>query len=331
MNRDEASLAERLFPQLCDGQFHSGSDLAASAGVTRSAIWKAVEQLRQLEAPVQAVTGRGYRLARATQALDARRIATLLADDAPDVQVDVVWSIASTNASLLERGVAEPGRCLALLAEHQSAGRGRRGRSWQAPLGGGLCLSVASSFAELPPDASALSLAVGVCVLRALRRLEIAGAQLKWPNDVLCADGKLGGILIELRAEAGGPAQVVIGIGLNVLLDTATRAAIALAGNQAADLAQLCERPPDRNVLAAAVISECVRGLREFAVTGFASFVSQWLAADALRDQAVTVSGAGDSTVGVARGIDARGALRLQTASGLQSIVSGEVSLRRQS
>ncbi len=96
------------------------------------------------------------------------------------------------------------------------AGRGRRGRAWLAPPGGSICLSLSWTFREVPADLSALGLVVGVCKLRALRELGIAAAKLKWPNDILVDDRKLGGILIELRAESDGPVYVVIGIGLNV-------------------------------------------------------------------------------------------------------------------
>ncbi len=333
-----APLAQRLFVALCDGHFHSGSELARAAGVTRSAVWKAMRQLRAMGAQVHAVTHRGYRLAAPAAVLDVRHITDLLGDATQDVLVDVAWSLESTNLALLNTTAVAGARVQVLLAEHQSAGRGRRGRRWLAPLGGGLCLSLATSFAELPPDVSALSLAMGVCVLRAMQQLDLAPAQLKWPNDMVTSAGKLGGILIELRAESGGPAHVVVGIGLNMQLDDATRGQLDAAGNPATDLRALGADPQDRNAVAAALIAQCARGLREFGRHGFGPFIDEWRAADALRDRSVQISG--DATeseaaahlsiaaVGIARGIDARGALLLEGATGLRAIVAGEVSVR---
>lgn len=326
--RGAQPLAQRVFATLADGRFHSGSDLARAAGVTRSAVWKAVQQLRQLGAEVQAVTHRGYCLESGARALDAEQIRSQLGAEAAGVSVEVMWSLESTNLALLSREAPARGCTHALLAEHQSAGRGRRGRQWHAPLGGALCLSLSVGFTELPPDASALSLAMGVCVRRALHRLGIGPAMLKWPNDIVAQAGKLGGILIELRAEAAGPAHVVIGIGLNVRLDAATVAAVRESGTIAADLASLGADPSGRNAIAAALIAECTRGLRDFSHAGFAPFIEEWRRADVLRDQTVSVSGAGAAHQGMARGIDARGALLLETAGGIQHVVAGEVSVR---
>ncbi len=328
MSAAEASLAQRVFTSLCDGRFHSGSDLARAAGVTRSAIWKAMRQLRAMGAQVQAVTHRGYRLAAPAAPLDAAAISVLTGSHRATTFIEVAWSLESTNLSLLASPAPPAGQVQVLLAEHQSAGRGRRGRSWLAPLGGGLCISFSTSFAELPPDVSALSLATGVCVLRALRRLGLAPALLKWPNDIVTPDGKLGGILIELRAESGGPAQVVVGIGLNLRLDATTIAQLREQGAAATDLQSLGADPLARNAVAAALIGECVQGLQQFAGSGFAPFIGEWRAADALRDRAVTASGSGPALEGIARGIDVRGALLLETATGVLPVVAGEVSVR---
>ena len=239
-----------------------------------------------------------------------------------------MWSTGSTNADLLARSAVSPGQFDFLAAEYQSAGRGRRTRSWFAPPGGAICLSLSWSFPTLPPDLSALSLAVGVCALRALSGVGIGGAALKWPNDLVANGAKLGGILIELRAEAGGPAQVVIGIGLNVALGANMRAQIEASGTHAADLAQLGVESCDRNRLAAALITQTVHGLEQFAGNGFSSFAAEWRAADALVGKRVVVNADGGPVTGHARGIDIDGALCVQTRDGLQRYVTGDVSVR---
>ena len=133
-------------------------------------------------------------------------------------------------------GESRAGTSEVLLAEFQSAGRGRRGRAWLAPPGAGICLSLSWTFPEAPPELGALGLVIGVCVLRALTALGVKDLALKWPNDLLLDGRKLGGVLIELRGESAGPACVVIGIGLNVALGAALLRKIAATGVAATDL-----------------------------------------------------------------------------------------------
>ena len=322
---DDEPLVRRVFAALADGADHSGEHLAALTGVSRSAVWKAIERLRELGLDIEAATNRGYRLRRACEALDAARISAL----APDCEVRVEWSLESTNATLLAESAPSPGTCIALLTENQTGGRGRRGRRWHASLGGSLALSIATTYEILPRDLPALTLAMGCCVLRALRERGAEGIELKWPNDLWVADRKLGGMLVELRAEAGGPGHVVFGVGLNLSLSAAERAEIAQLGNEATDLASLGVDVAARNALAAAVIAQCSAGLRRFEREGFAPFVTEWRAADALRDRRVVVSDGAVEQSGLARGIDAEGALQLERDDGrITRIIAGEVSVR---
>jgi BirA family biotin operon repressor/biotin-[acetyl-CoA-carboxylase] ligase len=239
-----------------------------------------------------------------------------------------LWSTTSTNADLLAQADLPPGRFDFLTAEYQSAGRGRRTRSWIAPPGGAICLSVSWSFESLPPSIGTLSLAMGVCVLRALVRAGVTGAALKWPNDLVAGAAKLGGILSELRAESGGPAFVVLGIGLNVALGAAVCRQIEATGTKAADLAGLGFDPHDRNALVAALIAAVIEGFLQFERKGFSAFAHEWHAADALLGKRVRVSADSGSVDGHARGIDLEGALCLHTRDGLQRFVTGDVSVR---
>ncbi len=313
-------LVARVFAELADGNFHSGEDLAKALGVTRSAVWKAANALRDLGTPMEAVRNRGYKLLGSSEPLDAPAIRLNIATDiAPRIaRLDVAWTTASTNTELVERAYPEQGRSEVLLAEFQTAGRGRRGRAWLAPPGGAVCMSLSWVFPEVPRDAGGLSLAIGVCVLRALRAQGVTGAHLKWPNDILAGGRKLGGILIELRAESGGPACVVIGIGLNVALGAELIEKIATTGLQATDLASVANAPVSRNALAGALIENCIRGLREFEGEGLKPFIEEWQSADALLAQEISVH-IGDEVVrGVARGIDIGGALLVETPQGLK-------------
>ena len=327
-----ATLAERVFRRLGDGGFASGQALAREFGVTRSAVWKAVRVLVNAGARIEAVPNRGYRLSEGIAALDAARLVAQLPEGVQTrvARCEMAWALPSTNAALLAAGEDPPqGRAAILLAERQTAGRGRRGRQWVAPLGGAVCLSIAWTFAELPRDLAALSLVIGVCALRALSAHGVRGLALKWPNDVVAGGRKLGGVLIEMRAESAGPVVVVIGIGVNVALEAPARAQVTAAGNAPVDLVEL-SGSTDRNALAAGLVREIVAALPKFAVDGFTPFAAEWREADALRGRAVSVMLGDEPQAGIARGIDAGGALLVETPAGLQRFVTGEVSVRAQ-
>jgi BirA family biotin operon repressor/biotin-[acetyl-CoA-carboxylase] ligase len=242
--------------------------------------------------------------------------------------VETVWSTSSTNTILLARANPPVGVSEVLLAEYQTAGRGRRGRVWLAPPGGAICLSMSWMFREVPADIGALSLVVGVCALQALREQGASGAALKWPNDLLLDGRKLGGVLIELRAESAGPACVVIGIGLNVALGAPLLRRIAATGLEATDLRSAGLTAPSRNPLAAALVGACLRGLGAFEREGLKPFIEEWRAADALRGRPVAVSGAGGNARGLARGVDVHGALLIETPQGLRRFIAGDVTVR---
>jgi BirA family transcriptional regulator, biotin operon repressor / biotin---[acetyl-CoA-carboxylase] ligase len=203
------------------------------------------------------------------------------------------------------------------------------GRAWLAPPGGAICLSLSWTFRELPRELGALGLVVGVCALRALEAFAARNVGLKWPNDLVSDERKLGGVLIDLRAESSGPAYVVIGIGLNIALGGELLRRIGQLGAPAADLASVCAAAPARNAVAAGLVGECVRGLREFERHGLKAFADEWRNADTLRGRPVEVRAAEGSTArGFARGIDLHGALLLETPAGVQRFISGDVSVR---
>jgi len=329
--REDAPLVAQVFAQLADGRFHSGEQLATDLAVSRSAIWKATGALRELGTPLHAVRNRGYRLANPSEPLDQAKIRARLAAAVREriSTIETAWSLASTNTALLARPNPAPGSSEVLLAEYQSAGRGRRGRTWLAPPGGAICLSLSWTFREVPPELGALGLVVGVCVLRALRDLRVDGVQLKWPNDLLVNGKKLGGVLIELRAESTGPACVVIGIGLNVALGAELLKQIAETGLTPTDLNNAGLGSTSRNEVIACVLGACISGLLEFERDALRPFLADWHGADALRGEQVNVAGAQGVTQGLAAGIDMHGALLLQTPAGVQRFLSGDVSVRR--
>lgn len=318
-----------LLRLLADGALHSGEELAAALSISRAAVWKRLRRLAEWGLAIEARPGTGYRLAAPLDLLDASGIRALLPPGAADRMrnLELHEELASTSDRLL--AAAEPpfGGFDACVAEFQTAGRGRRGRRWTAPFGSGLCLSVGWCYRESPATPGALSLAAGVAVLRALRQLGFDRLALKWPNDIVQDDRKLGGILIDLRGEAAGPAQVVVGVGINLRLPQAACAALRAEGVDATDLAALGE-PPPRNAVAAALIGELVFALEEFGARGMAAFADEWRAADALAGRTVRVLQAGQAQDGVARGVDPDGALVLDVGGARRRVVSGEVSVR---
>jgi BirA family biotin operon repressor/biotin-[acetyl-CoA-carboxylase] ligase len=318
----------QLLAALATGEPLSGSGLAADTGVTRAAVWKQIEALRHRGVPIESAGAAGYRLPWPIQMLDETAIRGDLAAavDRRLGALDVHWELDSTSSELQRRGMAAPDFSV-VLAETQTAGRGRRGRSWLSPPGLNVYLSCLKRFEAGFASLSGLSLATGVIVLRALHALGVAGARLKWPNDVLAEGGKLAGILVELSGEYQGPCAAVIGIGLNLRLTPALR---EQAGQPVSDLADLSRgMPPDRNRAVAALVTSLVEGLDQFEREGFAAFVDEYAEYDALRGIPLRISGANGELDGIGAGIDARGALQLQTSAGLQRIDSADVTVRR--
>jgi BirA family biotin operon repressor/biotin-[acetyl-CoA-carboxylase] ligase len=299
--------------------------------VSRTAVWKALHGISDLGLELHSVPKRGYRLPQPIEPVTRARMQKDLSASARERirQFEIFDAIESTNSHLFARTELPAGRTDVCIAEYQSAGRGRRGRSWTAPYGSGLCLSMNWQFPDTPRQIGALSLAVGVGVLRALRAAKLGEVGLKWPNDVVSGGRKLGGILIELRAESAGPAYVVLGLGLNFHLSTQARRTIQTSGVAPVDLAELrSAAAPSRNALAAAIISQLTEVLAEFQQHGFRPFMSEWREVDALAGKAVRVLVGAETHGGIARGIDEDGALMLETPAGLMRFVSGEVSVR---
>ena len=329
------SISELLSPpslllMLADGRLHSGERLAQALGVSRAAVWKGIERLRMRGVEIEALPRRGYQLTDAVELLEERAIRAAVAGDRLNClrSLDLLFDVDSTNTRLLARGPPPHGCADVVLSELQHAGRGRRGRPWIAPFGGSIALSMNWSFTDASRASPSLSLCVGVAIARALQRSGASGVGLKWPNDIWFDDRKMGGILIEVRAEASGPAHVVIGVGLNVRLSSGMRAQIEASGVKAAAVADACAAPPSRNFIAGAIIDALLSMLADFERDGFSGYREAWMALDVLRDRSAQVLMGETVICGTARGVDAHGALRLERDGSLQEFVSGEVSLR---
>lgn len=241
--------------------------------------------------------------------------------------VDAVDSIDSTNSELMRRAASGAASGSVLVADTQTGGRGRRGRQWQSNPQDSLTFSLFWRFDGGPAKLAGLSLAVGVAVADALATLGVCGVGLKWPNDVLLRRGdefaKLAGILIELSSERQA-VQAVIGIGLNL------RAPAEDFGQPVAGLGDGLAALPDRHDVLAAILAELARVLDRFAADGFVALQAAWQRRHAWQDEPVRLMEDGKVLLeGICRGVDAQGALRVETASGVETVYVGDVSLRR--
>ncbi len=324
---DQADRA--LLEALADGRWHSGEDLARILGVTRAAVWKRLKKLERFPGvALERAPSRGYRLTSPLELLMPERIRAHLSPSAAARigAMEVHLQVDSTNARAQRLAPTETNRCVVVLAEHQTAGRGRRGRRWHSPLGGGLWFSLAWRF-DLPlADLGGLSLAVGAVVASVLEEEGLEGHVLKWPNDLLFDGRKLAGILVEASGEAGGPCLAVVGIGINLRLDEASARSI---DQPWIDLEQVMAAPPARNRLAGRMVQGVVEGCLRYGDSGLSSFLEVWRRRDGFRGRPVRLEGAGGGVrSGLCLGVDADGALLLETGSGVERHHAGELSLR---
>ncbi|WP_405238061.1 biotin--[acetyl-CoA-carboxylase] ligase [Lentisalinibacter orientalis] len=240
--------------------------------------------------------------------------------------LDVFDTIDSTNDWLAGQMPPAEGRLAAAVADYQSKGRGRRGRQWDIPPGHGLCLSVARAVTVPAEAVSALTLACGTAAAETLESFGAEDIRLKWPNDLVLIDGKLGGILSEIAGRAGAATHVVVGIGINVSLPAGFAPPGDIGwGRGPAALAEVLEPLPARNRLAAALIDALQTAFDAYEAGGFAPFAERWQRRDWMRGSEVTVRDADGEARGVAAGIDAGGALLVDTPDGQRRIIAGDI------
>lgn len=239
--------------------------------------------------------------------------------------VEVFDEIDSTNSYLLAEGPPAPGRFRVALANHQTAGRGRLGRRWLSPPESGICMSMSYTFVQTPKNLACLTLSTGVRVSQALQQLGAVGIELKWPNDLIANQQKLGGILTEIHPSKSDRATVVTGLGLNVKLNYANSTNTNTDLDGATDLASCFNDLPPRSVISSQLVEALYDTQREFDYSGFSAFAEAWREFDWLRGKEIAVQQPGRLSTGICHGIDSDGALLLETRLGRERIVSGSV------
>ncbi|MEI9691500.1 bifunctional biotin--[acetyl-CoA-carboxylase] ligase/biotin operon repressor BirA [Kosakonia cowanii] len=308
-----------LISILADGEFHSGEQLGESLGMSRAAINKHIQTLRDWGVDVFTVPGKGYSLPEPIQLLDE----TFIRREVAQGSVAVLPVIDSTNQYLLDRlaGLQSGDACV---AEYQQAGRGRRGRKWVSPFGANLYISMYWRLEQGPAAAIGLSLVIGIVMTEVLRDLGADQVRVKWPNDLYLNDRKLAGILVELTGKTGDAAQIVIGAGVNLAMRNAQAGDI----NQGWINLQEAGVRIDRNVLAARLITELRSALHCFEQEGLTPFLARWEVLDNFINRPVKLIIGEKEIFGISRGIDSQGALLLEQDGVVKPWVSGEISLR---
>lgn len=260
--------------------------------------------------------------------LAAERLRSALADGTAARLPLIEWvtSIDSTNSALLRRARDLPDRAL-LLADVQSAGRGRHGREWSMPAGGNLAMSMFARLRRMPAELGGLSLALGVACAEVLRQRCGPEVGLKWPNDLWARGRKLGGLLIEVAKRDAAGVDLVVGVGLNLRLPKDAEPGwiglneLGLAGST---------DPADRTRVAADLAVALLTALEQFEADGWSAFGERWAVLDVLRGESVRVLAANAEHIGRAVGVRQDGALRVLCGDGERVFVSAEVSVRRQ-
>lgn len=317
-----------LIEILSDGQFHSGEELGAALGISRAAIWKQLQKLETLNIPLHSVKGRGYRLPDAVELLSETRLREGGFPYDEFASVDLSLSLDSTNNAMMYKAEGNIQDRHICFAEMQTSGRGRRGREWLSPFARNLYFSVLWPFSKGIAAIQGLSLAVGLAIHAVVKRHGIEGAGLKWPNDILVQHkgefAKLGGILIEITGDVNDNCQVVIGVGLNLDVQSQDQAKLDQA---AVGLRQLGFKG-SRNQLAAEIVKELVKVLQRFNDEGFAPLQEDWNQADCFYDESLRVLLPSSDIEGTGRGVNSKGEYQLATEAGIQVVNAGEVSLR---
>jgi BirA family biotin operon repressor/biotin-[acetyl-CoA-carboxylase] ligase len=311
-----------LLKLLKDGRFHSGQALGAALGVSRSAVWKQLQHLEaELGLSIHKVRGRGYQLAAPLTLLDPHEIGRLAPScNWPALVID---SIDSTNAEALraiDRGQAAP---FIVVAERQTAGRGRRGRKWVSPFAENIYYSLVLRIEGGMRQLEGLSLVVGLAVMHTLRDLGISAAGLKWPNDVLVGQKKIAGILLELVGDPADVCHVVLGVGINVNMQLTDE-----VDQQWTSMRLESGKMFDRNQLVAELGLTLQRYLARHQASGFSAIQSEWEQNHLWQGRAVSLVAGVNQIAGEVLGIDSQGALRLKV-DGVEKVFSGgELSLR---
>lgn len=313
-----------LLQILSDGNFHTGTALGKTLGITRSAVWKLMQRL---DIDVEAKTNQGYRLREKIELLDLDQIKAYLSAryHAYLDKTCILDTVPSTNSYLLEQ--IKEDMVYVCLAEMQTAGRGRFHRQWVSPFGRNIYLSLRWNFLQDHAQLSGLSIAIAVSILRALKQCGLQEAiQIKWPNDLVWKARKFAGVLIESRGEFHHHCDVVIGVGINISMPAKLKEAVDFS---CTDLSEITDSSVKRNQLVGCLLEALLDTCAIFQEQGLHPFMQEYRAADATFKKPITLSYQGSTVSGIGQGIDEKGYFLLEDGQGkIQRFLCGEASLR---
>ena len=322
-----------LLQILADGKYHSGADLGQLFGISRAAIWKNIQKLEQIYGlTVFAVKGKGYRLQQPLELLDKENIKNNLSAKTLKQlnQFEIFFDIDSTNQYLNAKSLEGAPGAYIVLAEQQSKGQGRRGRTWVSPFACNLYLSLLWRFQFGPAQLGCLSLFIAVAIIRVVNKLGVNDVGVKWPNDIYWQNKKLAGILLEMRGEANGPSAVVIGIGLNLnkAMKTNNIDITKTIDQPWIDLETILGDKVDRNYFAGLLI-ETLFDILNLVPDKQNELLQEWQSMDVLKGKEIEVHFPDKVIQGKALGINQDGALKVLHENKEFICHSGEVSIRR--
>ena len=323
-----------LFPVLSilsDGKFHSGEAIAKNFNVSRVLIWQVIAEAEKLGIEIFSVRGKGYSLSHSVQFLEEGKVRKSIGEMASWFNIKVFDVLGSTNSFLMQEAPNGYPHASCVATNIQTSGKGRRGRQWQSSLGENLTFSFLWRFTKGTSALSGLSLAVGVSLIRSLKKINLKEALLKWPNDILVKDDevykKLAGILIEVQGDMDGQSAAIIGVGINLKL---SKNQLAKIDQPAIGISQCIEDEIDPNQLLGIIIKDLTEVLAQFELNSFESFKDEWQSYDAFHDQSISISSSdGGMISGKEHGVNNTGALEVITEGGIKTFSSGEVSIRK--
>lgn len=319
---------KKLTSILSDHEYHSGTDIGKQLGLTRSGVWKLIKQLSALGIDIESGTNKGYKTENILEFLDPEQIKKNISDKHLHLLNDffIYDSMTSTNDYLVTHAKQIKNSNAVCFAEHQTAGRGRLGRTWVSPFLSNIYMSLLWNFHFDMTALSGLHILTGISVMKALQKItKIQGLQLKWPNDILWNHCKLGGILIDIIGEYNGLCSVVIGIGLNVNMPEQFTSHIEKPNTA---INRITHTTLSRNHLAGILLDQLISDLIQFSHAGLSDFINDWEKYDCLAGNLINISTATESLTGIAKGIDEHGRLLLETKDKNKIAVnSGDASI----
>lgn len=309
---------------LADGKFHSEQEISQCLGIPGNMVFDVIKSILDPSINLQITNLRNYRILGGLELLDPVIIQNKLGKlNQLLTQLEIITLVDSTNNYLLKK-IGLTGN-YAVFAEQQTAGRGQFNRPWISNVGKNIYLSLLWYFSKHINNPAGLTLVVGIAVIKALEEYGLKGIQLKWPNDIVYQEKKLGGILVESLTRKMTMHTVIIGIGLNLYYPFTTSA----IEQAITDIFTIQKLPPQRNHLASLILKNLLNALLKFQTQGFVGFIQEWQRLDSLFNKTINIQINTNNLVGIARGVNLQGQLCVEINKKIYYFSNGEVRIKQ--